>query len=250
MDNAGAEDIHTLDIGPDELKRRLIQLFRYGQIGHCVSSVAHDINNHLGAMLAYAELVSLDEALSPDTHQMLGEMVSAVKKCSTLVSAFTAIARKDKPTASMVDPLRLVQQVIQIRSYSIKACQATLETDFPESVSSIIGDPPKLMQALIALVMNAEEAVTGTADGIVRVSVRQVDSIIEIAVWNSGEPVPERVRARAFEPFYTSKSGEHFGIGLAFAKAIVEGHNGTLAYEPDEGFVMRLPKETGISWRD
>ncbi|MDQ1257923.1 MAG: hypothetical protein QG656_2531 [Candidatus Hydrogenedentes bacterium] len=250
MGDDRVEEIRALHIESDELGRRLMQLFRYGQVGQCVSSVAHDINNHLGAMLAYAELVSLDEALSPDTHQMLGEMVSAVKKCSTLVSAFTAIARKDKSTATMVDPLRLVQQVVQIRSYSVKVCQATLETDFPENVSSIIGDPPKLMQALIALIMNAEEAVTGQTDGIVRITVRQVDSTIEIAVWNSGALLSEKVRASAFEPFHTSKGGEHLGIGLTFAKSIVEAHNGTLGYEPDRGFVVRLPKETGISWRD
>ena len=64
----------------DETREKLARLYRYAQVGHCVSSVTHDVNNFLGAVLAYAELVGLEKNQTPEALRMLGEVMSAVRK--------------------------------------------------------------------------------------------------------------------------------------------------------------------------
>ncbi|MCH7892107.1 MAG: bacillithiol biosynthesis cysteine-adding enzyme BshC, partial [Gemmatimonadetes bacterium] len=91
----------------------VIEEFKYGQVGRCVNSVTHDVNNYLGAILAYAELVSLDPGTSEDSKRMLSDIVEAVRKSSGLMSTLTSIARPEKPVTSMVDVVKLVEQAVQ-----------------------------------------------------------------------------------------------------------------------------------------
>ena len=110
--------VHDLTV-PDELENRLLQLFRYSQIGQCVNSVTHDVNNLLGAIMAYSELISMDESIAADSKRMLGEVVEAVRKASGLMGNLTDIARKPRQDVRIVAPIQLMNRVIDLRRYEI-----------------------------------------------------------------------------------------------------------------------------------
>lgn len=226
----------------DEGLERLGPLFQYAQVGRCVNSVTHDVNNYLGAVLAYTELIAMDGGLGDESRQMLEDMTGAIRKCTDLVASMTGIARKGRPTAMLTDPAKIVAQVRALRDYSCRVDAIILEVQCDEGLPSVIVNAAQLVQALLYVVMNAEEAVVSAAQRLIRIRVRDTGKTIEIAVWNSGPEVPEADRDRIFERFYTTKEGEHLGLGLAFARDTAEEHNGTLAYCPAEGFVFSLPK--------
>jgi len=243
----GKEATGFLDLQSDDAYERLTRLFRYGQVGRCVNGVTHEVNNCLGVMLAYAELLGLDESLSAESQRMVSELVGAVKKCNVLIGSVTRIVRKERPNAAVTPPLRIVNEVLQLRGHNVKMAHITIETSFDEAVPSLVVDTPKLVQALTCIVMNAEEALAGVHRPVIRVTVRDVGQAIEIAIWNSGPPVSEEDRARIFERFFTTKDSDHLGLGLAFAREIARMHDGELSYSPDGGFAFRLPKENHLS---
>lgn len=233
-----------VELTSDEGLERIEPLFRYAQVGRCVNSVTHDVNNYLGAMLAYMELIAMDGTLSDESRLMLDDMTGALRKCTDLVASMTGIARKGRPVATLTDPGKIVAQVKALRDYSCRVAGAVLEVQCDEPLSSVIVNAPQLVQALLYVVMNAEEAVVSApaAQRVIRLHVRDAGDSIDIAVWNSGPEVPEADRDRIFEQFYTTKETEHLGLGLTFARETAMEHGGTLSYTPAEGFVFSLPK--------
>ena len=104
-----------------------------------------------------------------------------------------------------------------------------------------------MVQALIYLVTNAVEAIADAAGRHIKVVAEDAGHAVEFVVWDSGGGVPEPLRESVFEPFFTTKDEDHLGLGLALARRVARLHDGGLCYEPERGFVMRLPKNNGAA---
>lgn len=231
----------------EALCERLPRLFRFIQLGRCINGVAHDVNNFLGAMLAYAELASLDTGISDESRRMISEITDGVAKCSQLINSLTDIARKEKNSASMIDLVGLVNRLLKLRSYALRVDQITIETDLPSSLPSVVGDAPKIQLALLYILMNAQEAVDQCSRKVIRIGVSKMPDGLEFTCRDSGAPVPEDLREIIFQPFFTTKGDPHLGLGLSTARSIAELHEGTLIYTPERGFILYLPRENRLS---
>ena len=234
-----------LDLQGEEARARLMQLFRYAEIGRCVNGITHDVNNDLGVIMAYAELVLLSGRLDDDERRMLTDIIEAVSKCSRIISGITAVARKEKPSVNMVDPGRLVATALELRNYALKASRIAVELQIEADLPSIVGDTPKLQLAIMYLLLNAQEALekSDASGRLLRVSVRNGEEGAEIEIWNSGSPVPEDLRESMFSPFTTTKPAPHLGLGLFMARGIAEQHDGSLTYDPERGFILYIARE-------
>ncbi len=243
-----------MDFQSEEVRERVMRVFRAGQVGLCVSSVTHDINNYLGAIMAYADLLGMSENLAPGSQRMLGQISDAVQKCSSLVTSLTSIARKEKPDASVIDVPRVCAQVVEIRNYDFKVGQVDLQATYEDGIPSVIVDLPKLKMALIYLLANAFDAVQEEPESTpktqkkqTRLQVAKTEDSIDIIVWNSGPPVPEAERERMFDPFFTTKPSPHLGLGLTLTRDIARYHGGDLTYDAHRGFILRLPRDNRLS---
>jgi len=242
-----AARIPSLDLRTEASGARLAQLFRYAQVGRCVNGVAHDINNVLGAIMAYTELVALDENLDEESRRMLDEVIKGVTKCSQFVSALTGIARKDKPNISVVDPAQMLEFVLPLRTYDLRKERIQFESEIEPGLPSIAIDVPKVQLALIYLLMNAQEALTDAGTKRVKLRARAADQGVVFEVWNSAPPIPPSLAEQIFEPLVTTKEGHHLGMGLAAVREIAALHDGSIHYDPARGFVMYLPRENGLN---
>ena len=230
-----------MDLQSDEIRERIMRVFRAGQVGSCVSSVTHDINNYLGAIIAYTDLLGMAAGVSAESQRMLGQIAGASQKCSTLVTSLTSIARKERPDVGMVDVARMCEQVVEIRRYNLRTSQISIEISCQDGIPSIVVDVPKVKMALLYLIANAAEAVEEIEPRRVRLETIKAGDGVEIVVWNSGPIIPDGERERMFEPFFTTKPSPHLGLGLTAARDIARDHDGDLTYIPDRGFVLRLP---------
>jgi two-component system C4-dicarboxylate transport sensor histidine kinase DctB len=230
-----------LDVQSEDGRARLLSLFRYSQVGRCVNSVTHDINNLLGAILAYADLIEVSRDLPPDTRRMVSQIIGAVQKSTAIMGGLTMVARKERPDVSMIDLAQSIDQVLNVKRYDFKVERVALETVLEPNLPSLVVDLPRFEMALIYLLGNALEAVEGVKERRVRVSARSLGDQAEIALWNSGPLVPEESREAIFEPFYTTKGGDHMGLGLTLARDAARYHSGDLVYDVDRGFVLRIP---------
>jgi signal transduction histidine kinase len=236
-----------VDLQSDEARERIMRLFRASQVGSCVNSVTHDINNYLGAILAYADLLGMGGGMGPESQRMLNQITDAVHKSSSVVTALTSIARKERPDTSMIDVARMCEQVVEIRRYDLRTSQIALETIYQDGIPSIVGDLPKLKMALVCLIANAAEATEGVQPRRTRLRALGADDGVEIVLWNCGPLIPEDERERVFEPFYTTKLSPHLGLGLPTARDIARHHGGDLIYDPDRGFILRLPRKSPLT---
>src|SRR5262249_21478897 len=111
---------------------------------------------------------------------------------------------------------------------------------------TVLGDPVRLQQIAMNLVLNALEAVAGSDPRAVHVTVGSVGTVAELRVADTGPGLTPEQRQRLFEPFFTTKSeGDGLGLGLAISKTTVQEHGGTLTCAPHEGggaiFIARIP---------
>lgn len=245
MGNDGATLMRTTPLTPESAEL-IEELFKTAQLGGCINGVAHDLNNYLGAILAYAELVALEPNLGPDAKRMLGEIMGAVRKSTNLLGTLTSIARRDKDAASLVEISQTVDRTVELCRYEFKANHVAIDSDVPVQVASLLVDEPKIIRALLYLFRNAMEQALEHEPHRIRVGVRADVEGVDITVSNPGPGVPESEREVIFEPFYTKKRAPHLGLGLTHARNIARRHGGDVTYQEGRGFVLRLPRVTAL----
>ena len=230
-------------INAGDLLKKAEHLFRYAQVGRCVSSVTHDVNNLLGAILAYAELIGLEESLSEESARMLKEIMNAVRRSSTLITNLTDVARKERADIRVVQPFQILERVLSMCQYDLKVSHIECEVDCPEELAAIALDVPKLQRAMMSVVGNAIEHEPDSSGRRVILRGGANGDRLDFSVWNSGTPVPPEDRERIFDPLYTTKGDEHMGLGLTIARQAARLHQGDMFYDPERGFVISLPSE-------
>ncbi|MBW7865307.1 MAG: HAMP domain-containing histidine kinase [Candidatus Hydrogenedens sp.] len=233
---------HT-DFSQPEGAECLWNLCRQALAGRCVSGVSHDLNNHLGAVLAFAELLLLEGDLSPEARELVESQIEAVSRGIRLVANLTKVARPRRAQNDMTDLRAVTENALALREYAQRSQKIALDWRHEDGLPNLCGDAPQLQVALVCLLLNAEEALEGEAPGNRRIRVRLAPDgeALRLSVWNSGPVIPAEAREAVFAPFTTAKDGHHAGCGLALARHIAESHGGTLAYTPEEGFVLLLP---------
>ncbi len=226
-------------------QQRIEQLFRHAQVGRCVNGVTHDINNYLGAVLAYAEMVQLEREIGPEQQQMLERIIEAVEKSSRLVTALTVIARPETNNVSIADINVLLRDMLLIREYAMRINKIQLNAHYEPSLPSVTVNAPKVQLALLYLLLNSEEALLSETDKVREITVRTIrdGNAVAAIIHNNGAVIPESLRDQMFDVYVTTKedNAAHIGLGLSLARRIAEQHQGSLAYDPGCGFTLRLP---------
>lgn len=226
---------------------RLAQVHRYAQVGMLANGVTHDVNNLLGAAMAYAELAALDENISPDSARMMAQIVDGVSRCSQLIKSLTSVARKERADINLASPDQILQEILLLLDYDIKMGQVELETDFDPKIPSLPLDLPKTKLAFLFLMANAQEAVRGKTIRKIKVTAGNTDDGVFVQIWDSGNGIAPDLVDKAFEPLTTFwPEGVHLGMGLFVARNVAEMHRGTLTYDPDTGFRMTFLRENGL----
>jgi len=233
--------LERYEAGAPNGPERFSGLFRYAEVGRCVNGVAHEINNHLTAMMAYADLVQMDSGIADDARQMMERLIDAAEKCSEVVSGLNAVARRDRDLHSQIDLKKIAHDALRVREHAQRHEKILVQFEAPPTALRMVGDGPKLQMALMHLLLNAEEAMEQAELRHLRVRLCQEGNRVRIEVWNSGPPVEAADCETMYDPFMTSKGGSHLGFGLTAVRAAAAYHGGTVDYDPDRGFVIDLP---------
>ncbi len=230
----------------DEERRRddqLRQAEKLAALGELVAGVAHEMNNPLTGISAFAELL-LEE---PEGATFAGENREAVRfikreadRATAVVRDLLTFARESAPAWGPVALDALLDRTVRVRAYAARTAGVDLRLDVDPGLPPVRGDERKLQQVFINLIANAEHAVRTSPPGARRVTVharRAGSGRVVVRVSDTGPGVPTEVLGRVFEPFFTTKPpGEGTGLGLSVSYGIVQAHGGELrAHNLPEG---------------
>ena len=243
------ETIHFLikDIEQRRLmQKQMAQADKLASIGELSSGIAHEINNPLGIILGYTQLLIRSEDPQAARFNDLKTIEKHVKSCKTIVEDLLNFARTSRSQKKRLNIHPIIEDVIGFVRHHSNLENIQIETFFASSVPAVLMDEKKIKQVLINLLMNAIHAVT--PKGIIRITtgLNENSGRVSVIVSDTGHGIAEENLSRVFDPFFTTKpTGEGTGLGLSVSYGIIKGHGGniTVKSKPDQGatFTISLP---------
>jgi signal transduction histidine kinase len=218
----------------------MAHLDRRAAMGELATSLAHELNQPLNAILQNAGIARM--LLTSNTvPPALGEMQDIINdirkddmRASEVIRRMRGLLQKHDLESQPVDLNEVAQETIAIVRPDARSREIQLELELAADVLRIPGDRVHLQQVLLNLLMNAMDAVGNMPPERrrVRVWTRQSNGEVRLAVRDTGTGIPADRISEIFEPFYTTKNeGSGMGMGLAIARNILEAHNGRIAAE-------------------
>ena len=236
---------------------QLLQAEKLSAIGQLVAGVAHELNNPLTSVIGYAQLLqeevssraASDEPCVPDTlaHD-LRRIAEESERAAKIVRNLLAFARRQSAARAEQDIAEVVTRVLSLRAYEFRLNAIELETSFEPGLPPVLGDGGQLQQALLNLLLNAEQAMRSRSVRRIRVGARRVPGAgaVELFIADTGHGIQEENLRRIFDPFFTTREvGEGTGLGLSICYGIVRDHGGQISVESRVGqgttFKILLP---------
>jgi PAS domain S-box-containing protein len=228
-----ARDITEKKRSAEQLARQresLYQREKLAALGSLLAGVAHELNNPLSVVVARAVL--LEEQGDSATQAAALKIRTAAERCARIVRTFLAMARQQKPERGPVAINEVVSAALDIASYAIRTSSIEVSLDLSKGIPLILADADQIHQVLLNLIINAQQSLQDQPPPRKIQITTCFDSFAEvvcIGVADNGPGIPAPLRARVFEPYFTTKPmGVGTGVGLAVSLGIVEAHGGTL----------------------
>lgn len=238
-------------------RMKVVSSARLSALGMMAGGIAHEINNPLGIIHAYASdlrEMAQEESVSPaDVERTSARIAETAERIGSIVKSLRYIAREGGTDPVEPAPLReLIERVLELsrerfRMHSVRLTCSPVDAGLQVSCREV-----QIAQALMNLLQNAFDAVVETVnEKWIEVQVHASAESILVSVIDSGPGVPAQIRERVMEPFFTTKPvGKGIGLGLSLARSIARQHGGDLTlgeYGGHTCFTLALPsrKEQG-----
>lgn len=231
-----------------EQREQIFQSEKMSALGELLAGVAHELNNPLSVVVGHA-LMLREESTDPDILRRLEKISEASERCARIVKSFLAMARQQPARLAPMGLREAVETAVEALNAGANGLGVPVQIDFERDMPWTMGDADQLVQVIINLLTNADQAIaaSGVGDRItVTARYDKRDRMIEMRVSDNGPGVPKDIRSRIFDPLFTTKDvGKGTGIGLAFCHRVITSHNGQIRLESDRGdgatFMIRLP---------
>jgi PAS domain S-box-containing protein len=252
-----ARDISERKIAEERLREKddalqmarteLERMSRLTTLGELTTSIAHEVSQPLGAMVASAgacaRWLGADPPAMAEARSALDNIVADGKRAREVIARIRALAKRQVPRMDLLDLNRKILDVLALTEQELRSHHVVLETTLARTLPHVKGDRVQLQQVLLNLIMNAIEAMSAVNDRprvLTIVSVPGTDGVA-VEVRDSGMGLDPHRAEQVFEAFYTTKA-EGLGIGLSISRSIVEAHGGRLWATPNEphGAVFRF----------
>jgi PAS domain S-box-containing protein len=228
------------------MEKQMAQADKLASIGQLSAGIAHEINNPLGVILGYTQLLLRNEKDETGRFNDLKTIEKHVKNCKSIVEDLLNFARSSKPEIKTTRINDVADDVLNFVLHHAKLDGIDIIRNYDENVPPTMLDEKKIRQVLINLLMNAGHAVG--KKGAIRLSTEYIrhDNSITITVADTGYGIEKKNLASIFDPFFTTKpTGEGTGLGLSVSYGIVKSHGGEIKVESEPGkgalFKILLP---------
>jgi len=209
--------------------KQLRQINRLATAARMVAGLAHELNNSLQVVSGLVELLGDRTDLPAEALARIQKIGVQADKATSAIRQVVTYTRELGEETAAVNLAALAEQTLALRRYNLGRAGITATADMPPQPVTITGDGRMVLQVMLNLVLNAEEALANQPQRHLRIGVGRENGTIRLAVSDTGHGVPDALRERIFEPFFTTRTGERVvGLGLPVARALAGQSGGRL----------------------
>ena len=239
----------TQEDSVEQLREQLLQAQRLSSLGAVASSVAHELNNVLTAIMNHANLALRPQSSGENQRQALEKILRNGKRAAEIVNGMLGFSRRSSVAPDVTDVVTLVEEVLLLTEKDLNKYRIRLEKHYHAHPQVLIF-ATQIEQVLVNLILNARQAMP--QGGRLRLDVKEnsAEGLAEIRLADTGCGIPKEKLRDIFQPFYTTKSPDEqghggTGLGLSICRQIIEQHNGRIRVESLVGrgsvFTIKLP---------
>ena len=218
-----------------EARETLVRVARLSTMGGLSASIAHEINQPLGAIVANGNacrrfLAEPDPDIE-EAQEAIQEIISDGRRASEVLTRVRALVRNTAPERRLLDVNDAIGEVLALARHELRKNRVSVQTQLDPHVPCIHADKVQLQQVVLNLVMNGIEAmreIENRSRVLTLASRNGSNQDVIVSVEDSGEGIDPTDLSRVFEPFFTTKA-EGMGIGLSICNSIVRAHGGRLS---------------------
>ena len=243
------ENIDQTNLELEKSREILLQAEKMAMVGKLAAGVAHSVRNPLTSVKM--RLFSMGRALDmPESQREDFDVISEeISHIDTIVQNFLEFSRPPRLRMQMISPSDIVDLVLQLLRHRFDSGNIEVILHREEVLPDIEIDPEQIKEVLVNLMVNACEAMVD--GGRIEIfeeldTIKNIGDVIVIRIKDNGPGIPEKIREKVMQPFYTTKE-DGTGLGLSIAERIVVNHGGTFAFESNVNsgatFIITLVRE-------
>jgi two-component system NtrC family sensor kinase len=233
---------------------RIYHMEKMISLGKLAATVAHELNNPLEAILTYAKLIARRIRKEPGQAALMKQSLEDAEfisresqRCGTIVRNLLLFSRKQVGDFALVPIRQIVESAAQIVQHHFQISNIRFSAEYNDEQAEIMCDEQQVRQALVALFVNAAEAMPDGGAVTVVTGPPEDPGMLALSVSDTGIGIPAGDIPHIFEPFFTTKKdGKGVGLGLSVVYGIVERHGGTISVTSKESagttFFLTLPR--------
>ncbi|GMT42410.1 MAG: hypothetical protein IEMM0002_0821 [bacterium] len=257
---------------------RLMHADRLSSIGQVAAGIIHELNNPLTYMKLNLETVKTlqsensrvlmeygrehpeyrykhmsPQELASEISDLLDTVKKGVNHIEKILGSIRRFSRRPEEVQTEFDLLQVVSNALNFAKVSMKN-NIKIKQEFDDALPPLVGDPQKLEQVILNLIINASHALEETKNAGISIKAAKVEAngrnSAQISVSDNGPGIPVEIIGRIFDPFFTTKPKDKgTGLGLSISKEIVAEFSGTLEVESEKGlgavFILTIPLKKG-----
>jgi two-component system sensor kinase FixL len=221
-----------------DLQSELIHMSRFGAMGEMASTLAHELNQPLTAVVSYLNGCRRLLGATPTKHDvMLREAIDRAAdqalRAGQIIRRMRLFVARGESERQVENLVKLIEEASALALVGVREAGVRVDFRFDPRVSFVLADKIQVQQVILNLVRNAIEAMQETPRRELTISTaEQPDGMAEISVADTGPGIAPEIAAQLFQPFVTTKPNG-MGVGLSISRTIIEAHGGRLWAEPN-----------------
>ncbi len=224
------------------LQRQVIETAKMAELGTISSSIAHELNNPIGGMLNFVQLMKMDLEGTEEFYDDILEIEKGIIKCKNIVKNLLGFARKSFNTEiTAINLVEVIEQAIKITELKTRSIGIKIKFDPTIAEAMVEGRFNLLTHAIRNVLQNSQESLIAKRQkdkhfqGVIDIEILQEESQFKIKITDNGEGLVDGTEDKIFDPLFTTKDPEtNSGLGLTLALQIVKEHKGQIYVSTDK----------------
>jgi signal transduction histidine kinase len=225
-------------------QQKMVESERKAAIGEIAAGMSHELNNPIGIIYGFAEMLLSSGSLSDHDRDMVNDIFKESGRCKKLLGDLLDFAKSPEPNYRVSDIKKLVKDTVKMLAGQARFRHISFKTRFPAGKINIRMDDVQMRQVFLNLLLNACDAAK-EQNGVITASLHREEKTVQVIISDNGDGIKQEDLARIFNPFFSTKA-EGSGLGLALSRDIINKHNGRIEASSEYGkgasFIISLPE--------